>query len=432
MNNILDFGAVADGKTINTKAIQAAIDAGGTVLIPKGEFVTGTLYLKSNGGLHLEAGAVLKASHNREDYNADDYCPQNQVFVSEFVTGAHLITAVEQENIFISGDGVIDGDSHYWMNGEERYETGSITFKPNAERPGQMLYICECKNVNIRNIRLSHGSYWHLFLHGCENVIVKGLNISGERLQYTNDGIDIDCCKNVTVSDCVIDTGDDGITLRANGKTLKCRKDCENVTVTNCTLASYGGYGIRIGVGSGTIKSCLLSNIAIHDSHSGIGITARFSTAAPGTFIENITFSNMIIHALRPLDLRMTQSEEHPPMPEKRHIKNIVLSGLYAEGIRNSNIINHENGEMSGFVLRDCTFVCGGEGCVEKDQDERGMWDAKTDDSALVIKDIDDLKAYNVRLGFCGNAKNWKHGIKTVNANAAWNDCVIESGTESL
>lgn len=432
MNNILDFGAVADGKTVNTKAIQAAIDAGGAVLIPRGEFVTGTLYLRSNGGLHLEAGAVLKASHCREDYNADDYCPQNQVFTEEFVTGAHLITAVEQENIFISGDGAIDGDSHYWMNGDERFEEGSITFKPNAERPGQMIYICECKNVNIRDVGLRNGSYWHLLLHGCENVIVRGLNISGERLQYTNDGIDIDCCKNVTVSDCVIDTGDDGITLRANGKTLKGRKDCENVTVTNCTIASYGDYGIRIGVGSGRIKNCSLSNIAIHDSQNGIGITARFSSASAGAFIENISFSNMQVRALRPLELRMTQSEDQPPLREKRHIKNILLSGLYAEGTRDSVIINHENGEMSGFVLRDCTFVCGGEGSFAHDRDERGMWSARTGDSALVIKNVDDLRAYDLRLSFREDAKNWKHGIKSVNTNASWNDCTVEAGIEEI
>lgn len=432
MNNILDFGAVADGKTVNTKAIQAAIDAGGTVVVPKGEFVTGTLYLKSNGGLHLEAGAVLKASHNREDYNADDYCPQNEVFVSEFVTGAHLITSVEQENICISGDGVIDGDSHYWMNENTRLEEGSITFKPNAERPGQMIYLCECKNVNIRDVKLKNGSYWHLFLHGCENVTVKGVNIAGERLQYTNDGIDIDSCKNVTVSNCVIDTGDDGITLRARNKFLKPGKNCENVTVTNCTLASYGDYAIRVGVGEGTIRNCTFSNIVIHDSHSGIGMTARFSAKSMGTFIENIMFSNMIVKALRPLDLRMVSADFHPPLAEKRHIKNIVISGMHAEGTRNNCIKNHENGEMSGIVLRDCSFVCGGEGGREEDQDERGMWDAKTEDSALLVKDVDDLKAYNVRLSFREDACGWKHGIKTINANAAWHDCDIELGTECL
>ena len=96
MNNIIDFGAIGDGITLNTKAIQEAINAGGMVYIPAGVFRTGTLYLKSNGGLHLAPGAVLLASENNADYNDDDFCPQNCVFKEEHVTGGHLIAAIEQ------------------------------------------------------------------------------------------------------------------------------------------------------------------------------------------------------------------------------------------------------------------------------------------------------------------------------------------------
>lgn len=79
MQNVKDFGAAGDGRAIDTAAIQRAIDAGGTVYIPDGVYVIGTLYLKSNGGLYLSSGAKLVASHNREDYNTEDYCPQNQI-----------------------------------------------------------------------------------------------------------------------------------------------------------------------------------------------------------------------------------------------------------------------------------------------------------------------------------------------------------------
>ncbi len=112
----------------DTKAIQSAIDDGGMVYIPKGIYKTGTLYLKSNGGLHLAAGAVLIGSHERSDYNADDFCPQNRVFRSKWVTGAHLITAVEQENIVIEGNGTIDGQGDFWMN-----ESKMLPGWPNPE-----------------------------------------------------------------------------------------------------------------------------------------------------------------------------------------------------------------------------------------------------------------------------------------------------------
>ena len=156
MRNIVDFGAVGDGKTVNTKAIQAAIDAGGTVYIPAGVFVTGTIYLKSGGGLHLAPGAVLKASHDRADYNASDFCAQNYVYVSENMVGTHLITAVEQHDIFITGFGTIDGDSHYWVN--ENYMESYCAFysHPPIEnnRPGQMIFFAECEKPEKTTIAI--------------------------------------------------------------------------------------------------------------------------------------------------------------------------------------------------------------------------------------------------------------------------------------
>ena len=103
MNNILDFGAVGDGVTDNTAAIQRAIDAGGVVYVPSGVFVTGTIYLRSNGGLELAPGAVLLGSPDKSKYNAPDFCPQNAPSISEKASGAHLIVALEVENVVIRG-----------------------------------------------------------------------------------------------------------------------------------------------------------------------------------------------------------------------------------------------------------------------------------------------------------------------------------------
>ena len=110
MRNVMDYGAFADGIHKDTAAIQKAIDAGGMVQFPPGVYLAGSLYLKSNGGLYLEPGAVLMASPDREDYNADDFCVQNVAFSTEHVSGAHFIIAVEQQNITICGGGRIDGN----------------------------------------------------------------------------------------------------------------------------------------------------------------------------------------------------------------------------------------------------------------------------------------------------------------------------------
>ena len=110
MNNVRDFGAKGDGVTKDTAAIQRAVDAGGMVCFPPGVYLSGTLYLKSGGGLFLERGAILKASPDPADYNADDFCPQNRAHPGEDASGAHFIVALEQENITICGGGRIDGN----------------------------------------------------------------------------------------------------------------------------------------------------------------------------------------------------------------------------------------------------------------------------------------------------------------------------------
>lgn len=181
MQNVKDFGAVGDDKANDTKAIQRAIDAGGAVYIPDGVYVTGTLYLKSNGGLYLSSGAKMVASHNHEDYNAADYCPQNQIFEEEFMAGTHLITAVEQENIFIAGFGTIYGDSHHWVNETLKRNYCDYWGHPSAEakRPAQMIFFAECKNVKVENVNLKYSPFWHLFFHGCTDVMVNAVNIQG-------------------------------------------------------------------------------------------------------------------------------------------------------------------------------------------------------------------------------------------------------------
>lgn len=333
MRNIKDYGAVGDGVTLDTNAIQAAIDAGGMVYIPKGTYRTGTLYLKSNGGLHLAHGAVLIGSHERADYNADDFCPQNRVFKEEWATGAHLITAVEQENIVIEGYGVIDGQGDFWMN-ESKTNEGwpdpeNRDYAPNEDRPAQMIFICECKNVRIKDVNIVNGPFWHLFFHGCEDVFVRGLNIRGDRPRWTNDGIDVDCCSRVTISDCMIDVGDDALTIRANNEPLLHNGGrCENIMVTNCILRSARDYGMRIGVGDGVISNCTFSNLNIEAPNiCGIGIMSRWSPESKYvTSMERLIFSGCNIKSRIPFDIFVANDDI--PLKKPCFIRNISFSNM--------------------------------------------------------------------------------------------------------
>ena len=122
--------------------------------------------------------------------------PQNRVFASEWVTGAHLINAIEQENITIEGQGTIDGQGRFWMNESNTYPAGpngDYDFTPNENRPAQMIFLCECKNIHISGVSIVNVPYWHLFLHGCTNAVLHGLKISGTPLTIENaDGVTVD------------------------------------------------------------------------------------------------------------------------------------------------------------------------------------------------------------------------------------------------
>lgn len=320
-------------------------------------------------------------------------------FKDEFMAGTHLITAVDQENIFIAGYGTIDGDSHYWVN-EKRKQTYCDFFAhPEAEanRPAQMIFFAECKNIKIENINLRYAPFWHLFFHGCTDVIVNGVNIKGEGRQWVNDGIDVDCCSNVAISNCIIDTGDDGITLRANGKPLvKKACICENIVVSNCIITSWLDYGIRIGVGDGIIRNCLFTNIIIKNSLSGIGMTCRFSPNGFCTSIENIAFSNMKIDARTALELRISSVQSHPALINDGYIKNIKFNNVDMNTNRSCYILGFHDVYCSDIEFSNLKLRF-----MPEARDERmkcNYSDLKDKDSLLYIYRAKNIRFNNLTL----------------------------------
>lgn len=334
MNNIIDFGAVGDGVTDNTQAIQKAIDAGGVVYVPAGVFVTGTIYLRSNGGLELAPGAVLLGSPDKSKYNAPDFCPQNSPSISEKASGAHLIVALEVENVVIRGEGTIDGNRPAFFD-PEKCSRKEFT----GWRPSQMLFFCESKNIHISGVTLKNSPYWACFLHGCRDLTIRGIRVSNlPSTAWNGDGIDIDCCTNVTVSDCIIRSADDVIAVRAAGtRRLKNAPGiCENIVITNCVL--MGGHcGVRFGVGEGIIRNCAVSNLVISETRFGLGVHSSYLAdinKSKGCQVENITFDNIVMNTGLPIYVSATCGRG---VQEKsaRQIRNISFSNIRAKGYWN-------------------------------------------------------------------------------------------------
>lgn len=301
--SILSYHADPTGQILSSPAIQAAIDAcaqngGGRVVVPAGTYIIGTLWLRSHVELHLCHGAILKASANLDDYNEEDAYPQNYGCKAEEWNGKHLIIAHECEDVAITGTGIIDGSGHEfyappipwtpycWWEGLK------LAKDKVALRPGQMLVFFECRGVTVHDITLRNSTCWNCYLHGCSHVQLRGMKIFNARNAANSDGIDIDTCRYVTVSDCIIDTGDDAIAIRCCGdRVLHSVPVCEYITITNCVLSSASSV-FRIGVGQGTIQHVRVNNITMGCGSVGM-MFMGYWTPDKCTNIYDVHFANI-------------------------------------------------------------------------------------------------------------------------------------------
>lgn len=366
-HNVKAYGAKGDGRAMDTAAIQRTIDAcsaagGGRVLLPPGVYLSGTIHLASHIDLHLMAGAVLKGSTVRSDYNRDDIFPENQIFcdmaaIPEQVTGAHLALAYRCENVSISGQGTIDGHSDAFFdmpafssdNVYRRVEEGSYQIR--EWRPGQMICLVGCRNVTVTDVTLLNSPYWTLYLLDCERVRIRGLSISNPPRTRNGDGIDMDCCRGVTVSDCIIRGGDDCITLRANCALLGRRASCEDITVNNCVLSTPIN-AVRIGVGDGVVRNCLLNNLIVADARTAICANSRNSDLTPdGARIENVRVSNVLMDVGYPLKIWNSFTEK-PPAPG-HGISGLTLAGFRGRAVAASHICGAHEYPIEDIRLSD-------------------------------------------------------------------------------
>ena len=282
--NVLDYAAAGDGQTNDAEAIQKALDAcaaagGGTVLLPAGRsFLSGSIRIHSFTELHVERGAALIASDREADY-------PHRVFDTGPEADKRIwIQAVDAEHIALTGGGVIDGRCMSFVT-ETRPDGG---FNTHRWRPA-MTCFAGCCAVQVRELTLRDAANWALHFVGCEDVLVHGVTIRNRRDFPNCDGIDPDHCRNVRISDCHIEAGDDCIVLK-NTDSFRRYGPTENITITGCTLMSTS-CAIKIGSESvDAFRDIVVTGCIIKDSNRGIGLQLRDEG-----MIEHVLFSDMII-----------------------------------------------------------------------------------------------------------------------------------------
>ena len=352
--SVKDFGAKGDGVSLDTKAVQAAIDCaagqgGGVVSVPAGTYVCGSIWLKSNIELHLDCGAVIKGSPDIKDYCSADCCPQNEAEPNggDYVSGGHLLLGVGVQNVTLSGPGRIDGNSDAFLLGPDGK---AYSKKKNVPaRPSQMVWFVDSQDIRIKDLELADAPYWSCFILNCERVWIDGCYVHTRRKDYhtfNGDGLDIDRSSYVSISNCRIDTSDDCITLRASGAHLLADpKDCAWVTVSACNLSSSCN-GIRIGVGEGRIHDAVFSNITISDTKTAFNIVGAYEKNGRGTDIDGILIKDIRVDSKELIRIHHMHSKACT-------IKDITFDSISGSAPETSHIWAREAAPFKGIVLRN-------------------------------------------------------------------------------
>jgi len=362
------FGAQADGQSDDTAALQAAIDQaaerGGRVLLSDGTFCSGTLYLKSRVTLEIVSGAVLEALPNLDRFPFIEPATPSRM---DTVAWRAFLYACDADGIVLRGDGEIHGRGDHPIFKED--------LKGNDPRRPYGIHFVNCRNIRVEGLRLRNSAFWMQRYLNCQGVTLRGLDVWNHAETRNNDGCDIDGCRDVVVSDCRIDSTDDALCLKSEGAHL-----CENVTITNCILASFASP-LKFGTGSvGGFRNITVSNLVIRPSDcpechhvfkamgglSGIDIGC-----VDGGFFEYVTISNIAMRGVESvlfmkLGERLSTNLHQGPFPAPpdaspgtmRHVK---FSQITADdvGPYPCILVGYEGNAIQDIRLTDVTIQMG-------------------------------------------------------------------------
>ena len=338
--NIKKFGAVSDTTKYSTKALQRAIDAcskagGGRVVVPAGNYKIGSILLKSNVHLHLEHGATLYGSTKIKDYT-----PYATDFKSLRTQGTtvQLIYGDKVENVVIDGYGTIDGRGRNFI---------TIRGKDEGITRPHLLRFVQSKNIVIRDITIRNSPCWMQHYLACDHVRIEGVT-SFNRNHFNNDGLDLDGCHDVIITNCYIDSDDDGITLKSTSPRL-----CENVVISNCVVSSHC-CAVKMGTETtGGFRNININNIVVmpspdqREKQSGdwIGHSAIALEIVDGGILENVNVSNFTVEGTQaPIFVRLGNRA-------RPYLKGMEKPGVgRVNDVRISNITVYNSGSIGSSV----------------------------------------------------------------------------------
>jgi polygalacturonase len=331
--DVTKAGAIGDGGTVNTVAIQNAIDdcstnGGGTVQFPAGQFVTGTIQLKDNVTLHLDENAVLLGSTNAADYrNLDPFI--DGVGASR---GHALIVAVDAKHVGVEGAGLIDGQGKKLAAAE-----GHFTIRPF------LLRWVRCTGVTMKDVHLTNPGAWTLNFFQTHDAIVERVTIRTRSTGLANnDGIDLDSCADVRIRDCDIESGDDALCLKATSLL-----PCHDITASGCKLSTKCN-AIKLGTESlGDFADIRIRDCQIHDT--GMSGIALYSV--DGSHLHDVTVSDITMQGVAvPVSIRLGarlktfRTADQPRAPgilRDITIKNVKVTGARQIGMLINGIPGH-------------------------------------------------------------------------------------------
>lgn len=330
--DITDYGAVSDTMRLSTAAVQKAIDScnaagGGTVSVPTGNYKIGSIVLRSNVTLNLENGATLYGSTDIADYQ-----PMTTDYVSlrTNMPTIQLIYADNASNVAITGLGTIDGRGKAFPK---------LSWNDEGITRPHLLRLIRCSDVTVSGVTLKNSGCWMQHYLACDRVKIHGITVIN-RNNYNNDALDLDGCHNVTVSDMIADSDDDGITLKSTSPRL-----CEDITISNCVVSSHCN-AIKLGTETnGGFRNIIVRGVVVKPSadqssrYFGLptGHSAISLEIVDGGSMSNVDIADITITGTEsPIFIRLADRRrpyaENVPIDKVGSISSIRLHDILIDG----------------------------------------------------------------------------------------------------